>query len=104
MMRRTGRLGMAAMVWGCAVMILGMLETAALASSPRSVALPPAGGEASPEDTSKKIKIQEDFGKLPLSFIDNRGQLPADVLYYEKGAGHAVYFTRKEMFSGSPSG
>jgi hypothetical protein len=40
-----------------------------------------------------KAKAQETFGKLPLSFIENRGQLDARVAYYVQGADTTVYFT-----------
>jgi hypothetical protein len=40
-----------------------------------------------------KAKVQETFGKLPLYFIENRGQLDARVAYYVQGADTTVYFT-----------
>ena len=33
------------------------------------------------------------YGKLPLSFVPNRGQTDARVRFYAQGAGHAFYFT-----------
>ena len=36
-------------------------------------------------DTATKLKAIESFGKLPLSFTENRGQLNSNVSYYLKG-------------------
>ena len=48
---------------------------------------------SSKPDSSQKEKVLEAYGKLPLYFIKNEGQLDEKVKYYEKGLGHAVYFT-----------
>ena len=49
-------------------------------------------------DESTKVKLQETYGKLPLSFIQNNGQLDEKVKYYEKGSGHATYFTNEGVY------
>lgn len=36
---------------------------------------------------------KEAYGKLPLRFVENRGQLDRAVAYYVQGRGQAVYFT-----------
>ncbi|MBV6518478.1 MAG: hypothetical protein E3K33_00975 [Candidatus Brocadia sp.] len=46
-------------------------------------------------DESARLKAAESYGKLPLSFIRNDGQVDDRVRYYEKGAGHATYFTKR---------
>ena len=38
-------------------------------------------------------KLQATLGKLPVYFIENRGQLDAEVSYYVQGQGLGVYFT-----------
>jgi hypothetical protein len=44
-----------------------------------------------PEKT--KQRAAGAYGKLPLAFIQNRGQTGKSVRYYAEGAGHAFYFT-----------
>ncbi|MBI1910900.1 MAG: SBBP repeat-containing protein [Deltaproteobacteria bacterium] len=50
---------------------------------------PVAGGTAA---------LHNDFGKLPLYFIKNAGQLEKKVRYFEKGSGHATYFTNDGVY------
>jgi len=38
-------------------------------------------------------RIQDNFGKLPLSFIENRGQADERVAYTLSSSGHSMYFT-----------
>ena len=38
-------------------------------------------------------QTQEVYGKLPLYFIQNDGQMDERVKFYEKGNGHAIFFT-----------
>ncbi len=45
-----------------------------------------------------KIQVQENYGKLPLYFIQNDGQMNEKVKYYEKGSGHAMFFTEKGVY------
>ena len=40
-----------------------------------------------------KARVQENFGKLPLYFVENRGQLDERVAYYAQGRDKAIYFT-----------
>ncbi len=42
-----------------------------------------------------KTKAAETYGKLPLSFIQNNGQTDKSVKFYERGAGHATFFTEE---------
>src|SRR6266571_8730992 len=39
-------------------------------------------------------RLKEAVGKLPLNFIENRGQADPRVAYYVQGGGTSVYFTR----------
>ncbi len=43
-------------------------------------------------------QIQEAYGKLPLYFIQNDGQVDEKVKFYEKGSGHATYFTKEGVY------
>lgn len=43
---------------------------------------------------AKHSRILEDYGKLPLSFIENRGQVDERVEYYLQTSAYSLYFTR----------
>jgi len=42
---------------------------------------------------TQKTDIKNSYGKLPLYFIENKGQVNEKVSFYERGAGHATFFT-----------
>ncbi len=46
----------------------------------------------------KKAKLMENYGKMPLHFIENRGQLDREVKFYERGLKHSTYFTEKGIY------
>jgi len=48
--------------------------------------------ESDPGTTSR---VREAFGTLPLSFVENRGQVDPRVAYYVPGHDTAFYFTRE---------
>ena len=37
------------------------------------------------------------FAGLPLTFVENRGQVDGRVRFHAQGAGHAIYLTRDEI-------
>jgi hypothetical protein len=41
-----------------------------------------------------QVKLQAEYGGLPLSFIKNQGQVDEQVLYYLKGREGTIYFTK----------
>jgi len=43
---------------------------------------------------TQKAEAIKTYGKLPLYFIENNGQVDEQVSFYERGAGHATFFTR----------
>ncbi len=49
-------------------------------------------------EEAAKARIQETYGKLPLYFIKNDGQVDEKVKFYEKGSGHATYFTKEGVY------
>jgi len=49
-----------------------------------------------PDDVTK-ARITKGYGKLPLSFIQNDGQMHKSVKFYEKGKGHTTFFTKEGM-------
>ncbi len=42
---------------------------------------------------AQKAVVMNAYGRLPLYFIENKGQVDAGVRFYERGAGHATFFT-----------
>jgi len=42
---------------------------------------------------TRKAGLVKTYGNLPLYFIENRGQVDRAVKFYERGAGHATFFT-----------
>jgi len=61
----------------------------------------PLAGEGKGEgdlNESTKVKLQETYGKLPLYFIQNNGQVDEKVKFYEKGSGHATFFTKEGVY------
>ena len=49
-----------------------------------------------PEEAQKAL-VQNAYGRLPLYFIQNQGQLDDTVKYYERGLGHSILFTNSEI-------
>ena len=44
-------------------------------------------------DKIKKAHIQRAYGKLPMYFVRNDGQMNKEVRFYERGSGHTTFFT-----------
>jgi hypothetical protein len=40
-------------------------------------------------------QLDRNFGRLPLYFIENRGQVAPQVKFYQRGAGEAIFFTQE---------
>jgi len=49
-------------------------------------------------EDAAKVQIQETYGKLPLYFIQNDGQVDEKVKFYEKGNGHSTFFTKDGVY------
>ena len=64
-------------------------STPAAAAPDQTPAAPPAGN-----DSPKKLAVTADYGRLPLYFIANQGQVDKRVQYYVKGSGQTTFFTR----------
>jgi hypothetical protein len=54
--------------------------------------------EPGKSDLTSKLTVNENYGKLPLSFIRNDGQIDEKVKFYEKGSGHSMYFTNESIY------
>jgi Beta-propeller repeat len=67
--------------------------------APLSAPLPLTGGSArptSPSQAAREEELRDAYARLPLSFVENAGQLDRPVRYYAQGQGFGFYFTRKE--------
>jgi len=53
-----------------------------------------AGGVAG---DPKRLEVLESYGKIPLYFIKNRGQLDKRVKFYNRAQGHTAFFTQEEI-------
>lgn len=80
-----------------ATIFIGILFAATLLASNTAPARD-AGQKPLPDNNAGKPGLKESYGKLPLYFIKNNGQIDGKVRYYEKGAGHAVYFTDEGLY------
>src|SRR5438477_12664304 len=43
------------------------------------------------------LAVQEAYGRLPLSFEQNRGQASADVKYLSRGRGYTLFLTSQDV-------
>jgi Beta-propeller repeat len=55
-------------------------------------------------DNQSKVRLQECYGKLPLHFIVNQGQVNARVKYYTQGGGYAFCFSPEGVALNLPGG
>ncbi|MCA1707774.1 MAG: hypothetical protein LC808_32685, partial [Actinobacteria bacterium] len=55
--------------------------------------LTPTQTSPAPADAAANARVGAAISSMPLSFIENQGQLPAPVSYYVQGATTSVYFT-----------
>jgi hypothetical protein len=74
------------------VVMLVLLGSAALVSVPLWAAASP-GVPTAMSNTVSKAQAAESYGRLPLFFIENQGQVDARVKYFTRGQGHAIFFT-----------
>mgnify|MGYP001247327490 FL=1 len=54
---------------------------------------PPTFPSISAHKTHRATQVRPDYGKMPLYFVENRGQLDEQVAYYIQGADKTIYFT-----------
>lgn len=55
-----------------------------------------AADPATPPDTPAKVRVAEQFGKLPLSFEINKGQVDQSVKFLSHGPGYDLFLTANE--------
>ncbi len=58
----------------------------------------PIVSDQKPVDETAQLRIQENYGKIPLYFIRNDGQMNKQVRFYEKGSGRSTFFTDKCIY------
>ncbi len=71
------------------ILILGLVFLAAWTGRPSVEA---QRSFAPSEPAGRVLRVQPDFGKMPVSFIPNRGQLDERVAYYIQGRDKTIYF------------
>jgi len=78
------------------VAMLTLLGSAALVAGPIWASAPAVAPTAGPSSLSK-AQVAESYGRLPLFFTENQGQVDSQVKFYTRGQGHAVFFTPEGM-------
>ncbi len=79
----------------CAVLFTGNEASATDAYPTESGLVVP---DQKPVDEAAKLKIQENYGKIPLYFVRNDGQMNGQVRFYEKGSGRSTFFTDRGIY------
>jgi len=74
-----------------ALLVVALGIIAGIARNPAPKAAELSAAEISAAD---RARIHNNFGKLPLSFIENQGQMDARVAYTVQTPGHSLYFTQ----------
>ncbi len=69
-----------------------------LLSTVLSGGLAMAGTPVESVDSATTARVNTAYGSLPLYFIQNDGQVDKKVRFYEKGSGHATYFTKEGVY------
>ena len=79
------------------VVLLGsspfLLSSHKVATNKETLANPMAGSKSITE--GQRAKVVENFGKLPLYFIENKGQVDKRVKYYAQANGQSLFFTKE---------
>jgi pimeloyl-ACP methyl ester carboxylesterase len=65
-----------------------------------SISIFPSGARAGmlppPEAAAARVKLAENYGKLPLRFEQNQGQTASEVKFLARGAGYSLFLTQDE--------
>lgn len=81
------------------IVVSCLLWTLPLATLPRVIATPSANAPTQPNSKSTaevEVKVNKNYGKLPLSFEPNMGQSAKDVKFLSRGNGYTVFLTETE--------
>jgi hypothetical protein len=82
------------LISGWLLVILGLLQ---FALTDDSNGQPYGPATVSGSDRATRVRIQNNFGKLPLYFIENRGQMDPRVDYYVQGRDKTLYLTSRGL-------
>jgi len=79
------------------VILLGIFASVIFVAAQKSEDNPsPANVAATPLDAPAKTRVAANFGKLPLSFELNKGQIDQSVKFLSHGAGYDLFLTSTE--------
>jgi hypothetical protein len=87
---------LAALIGG-AFIFFGLPAGAPVKNHKGLVVSPQAASQRTPASLPSRVKAQEALAGLPMSFIQNQGQVAEDIKFYEKRGGQVVYFTPQEV-------
>src|SRR5215212_3985395 len=93
LLSRTNRV---VLVIGMACLVASFAGVILVAAHKDDNNLPAASDTATPVDPRARTRIAEQFGKLPLSFEINKGQLDERVKFLSRGAGYDLFLTSTE--------
>ena len=95
---RSGRCAFASRCFALlSLAVAGMLirgGSASVSSDVPALPLPALAPSTQSPPAKAERRATQAYDKLPLAFVQNRGQTDKSVRYYAEGAGHAFYFTR----------
>ena len=62
-----------------------------------TMAAPGSAPAPAPPEAQTRARVSEAFGKLPLYFVENRGEMDERVAYYVQGRDKTLYFTAEGL-------
>ena len=77
--------------WPGALFLCGLMLAAAHATG--SADTLPSASTLVDQNQATGARISKTFGKIPLYFIENRGQVDAQVTYYGQSRDRSIFFT-----------
>src|SRR5215210_6195357 len=80
-----------------AVVVHAISGAALVAGGVGAIALVAPRGRPGPTATAPVARAQPRVKALPLSFVENRGQVDRRASYYLQGSGASVYFTSRGL-------
>lgn len=86
-------------ILGCLALVFGLTapgSTLPLDANNSSVSSTPRTVTQNQIDSATKAKVMEAYGKLPLSFEANQGQMDKSVNFMARGSGYSLFLTPEE--------
>jgi len=75
------------------IVIVGLACLFTISTAKQNQSLPPGISDGVQPLKSSSLKLEADFGKIPLYFIANKGQMDERVDYYVQGRDRSIYFS-----------